>query len=688
MNQDDVSVDIPVLEYLPKTLMSYDQWGVRIYDVGENDNGPYLNEHIEVIGSPGEALKVAMDEMVDMGFLLTHDDPFTVIELIDAIDKESGVIKPWAMSAVGKMKTYMETYGENNLRVVAVGSHDENKSRGNITLRCHDVFVPITGARIGNTRDTKHLDIEIDIFIDRYLSPTWMDEYRRITSGEGYSEYDALKLILESLLDDAEWYRDPEYRELYEFLSKCWEHKDLQQAIMSSIESLRWTRERREGFYGLIKNQMPKKEKKDAATQSLLSADDVNRLLQVDSKGRPKETFFNMSMILQRHDEWTGRLSFDEFRNTMLLDNVVVTDTTEHRIAEWMGKTYGFGGNHARVITRAIHAASTTQTFDSLQTWISKLPVWDGNSRIHSWMVECCGAEDTPLTHWISYVTIMQMVARAKTPGCMARFVPVFEGPENRGKTRCIKLLGDPWSMTFDMSMDNKEAHMAMAGCWVAELAELDTLRKTTETRLKSFISQQDDTYLPKYSNNRVSHPRRTVFFGTTNESNYLPSEQGNTRWLPIGTEWFDLERIESEREQLFAEAIAMFEAIPDIKWWEEPEEIKDTITEARDDRRIINVYEDPLMRWLDGRSESGGPRDHVTWSEIADEFLGLDKKEWKDKSLQWQITQALKAHGWKPRRTYIESVDMSSIDGRRGKVQKRVWVRPDTGTIMDDVPF
>jgi hypothetical protein len=404
--------------------------------------------------------------------------------------------------------------------------------------------------------------------------------------------------------------------------------------------------------------------------------------LQLSDKGHAKETFYNLSMILQHDPEWKSRLRFDSFLNTSMIDGLPVDDIAEMRIAESVGKKYGFGGNNPKVLTRAIHAASSTDTYDSLQEWIYSLPEWDGTSRIRNWMVECCGAPETPLTGWISYVTIMQMIARAKTPGCMARLVPVWEGPENKGKTSAIMMLGDPWSMTFDMSMDSKEAHMAIQGCWVAELSELDTLRKTTETRLKSFISQIKDSYVPKYANYRVDHPRRTVFFGTTNEDNYLPGQTGNTRWLPVRTEWFDLDKLSACREQLFAEATSIFKETPDVEWWQQPSIIEADLAAERDDRRMPNVYEDELRDWLngesiprkrkydyDGRPISDPPQikyEYVTWPDIAEYYLQLDSREkWGNKMLQSQISAAIQALGWRRGKT--------KRDGKKTKC----WRRP-----------
>lgn len=418
----------------------------------------------------------------------------------------------------------------------------------------------------------------------------------------------------------------------------------------------------------------------------LISEENSDLALHLNDKGYAKETFYNMSMILQHDDDWAGKLRFDSFLNLSLLEGMPISEITEMRIAESLGKKYGFGGNQAKVLTRAIHAASSVNAYDSLQEWVNDLPPWDGNNRLRTWMVECCGAIEDAMTGWISYVTIMQMIARARNPGCMARLVPVWEGPENKGKTSAIMILGDPWSMTFDMSMDSKEAHMAIQGCWVAELSELDTLRRTTETRLKSFISQVKDSYVPKYANYRVDHPRRTVFFGTTNENSYLQGETGNTRWLPIRTEWFNLDKLRECRDQLFAEAVSTFQESPNIEWWEEPPIVRDAISLARDQRRILNVYEDDLKDWLDGKPISrkkkydydGRPidpptpkaYDEVTWPDIAEDYFQFENREkWGNKVLQAQVGSALQSLGWRRARVLKGEGDNAK--------QVKCWKRP-----------
>ena len=49
---------------------------------------------------------------------------------------------------------------------------------------------------------------------------------------------------------------------------------------------------------------------------------------------------------------------------------------------------------------------------------------------------------------------------------------------------------------------EGKEAYMLMKGAWVVELAEMDVLLRTEESRVKSFITMCNDA-------NRVKFPLR-----------------------------------------------------------------------------------------------------------------------------------------------------------------------------------
>jgi hypothetical protein len=668
-NDGQYEIEFPVFNQIPQALTAYDQW--VNWDFG-SDAIVQVGEHM----SARQAYENGLETGLGLGFILAGSDPFAVVELYDAMDAERGQPKPWAWAIMKELESYAEI-DASTLRVFMVGNA-ENVRKDNIAIYGSGILVPVTGNVAGTHVEIQNCQVEIDTFIEKHLAPTVMDSANALEKN-GLLDRDTLSYLLDLLFKDDIWH---EQHDLFPFIAKCLVYPDLKLRILGKVQM--WRKDRYESFMACLNAEIPKKEAEEKPRlerrerSEAGSEVDLEDILQVDTRGKAKETFYNMSMILQHHPEWKGRFGFDSFFTNIIFDGEPITDTKEERIAEWLGYNYGFGGNNPKWLTRGIHAASTVRTYDSLQDWIGSLPKWDGKNRLDTWMMDCCGSPQNDLTAWIGYVTIMQMIARARTPGCMARLVTIFEGPENKGKTSCIHALGNPWSMTFDMSMDSKEAHMAVHGCWVAELAELDTLRKTTETRLKSFVSQTKDTYIPKFANHKISHLRRTVFIGTTNEDNYLPGQTGNTRWLPIKTLWFDIERIQAEREQLFSEAIAIFEGTPDIQWWEEKESICHLLAAARDDRRIVNVYEDPMQAWLDGTDRYDGTHKRdITFQEIATEYLQADSPQaWKDPMMQRQIREALRAIKWRPSRVT-----------RNGR-QVRGWVRESDIPDDDEVPF
>ncbi|MCL5460249.1 virulence-associated E family protein, partial [Loigolactobacillus coryniformis] len=62
--------------------------------------------------------------------------------------------------------------------------------------------------------------------------------------------------------------------------------------------------------------------------------------------------------------------------------------------------------------------------------------------------------------------------------------------------------------------------------------------------------------------------PRRCLFIGTTNREEFLADETGNRRWAPIVVTGGDVNKIDADREQLWAEALVMWRE-GGIKWQE-----------------------------------------------------------------------------------------------------------------------
>jgi hypothetical protein len=401
--------------------------------------------------------------------------------------------------------------------------------------------------------------------------------------------------------------------------------------------------------------------------------------LLVSKQGVPTENVSNICLILAHHPAWHGAFWWDSVRMLPMLHGEPLTDAQIVAIGQWLGTAMRMPIRSLRLLERCILQVCLHSPRDLLREWLHSLPRWDGIERLNTWLSDVAGTPCDAYGMDISRLLPVSMVARALDPGCQYRYVIILEGAEDAGKSKLVRTLASPaWYVELTKGLDSKEAHMILQGAWVAEFAELDSLSRTEETKLKAFITHQEDIWVPKFSNLKTTSKRRTIFIGTTNEQSYLKGQTGNTRFLPIKTTDHPLrcDLLEANREQLFAEALVYYGAHPDT-WWHLSSDGMKEAKAQRELRRQFSVYEDTLGEWLDktrfamqvfeGNESVTFTTNETSWSEIAKYFLLLDTVEkWKDKALQMQIAQALGALGWE-----------NTVIWREGRSIRR-WVKKE----------
>ncbi|PIB39592.1 hypothetical protein AOA59_30015, partial [Pseudomonas sp. 2822-15] len=74
-------------------------------------------------------------------------------------------------------------------------------------------------------------------------------------------------------------------------------------------------------------------------------------------------------------------------------------------------------------------------------------------------------------------------------------------------------------------------------------------------------LSRTEDQYRAAYARKTEKHPRRCVFFGTSNRSDYLKDPTGGRRFLPVDCGLMQpvksvFNDLQSEVDQIWAEAV------------------------------------------------------------------------------------------------------------------------------------
>jgi putative DNA primase/helicase len=366
--------------------------------------------------------------------------------------------------------------------------------------------------------------------------------------------------------------------------------------------------------------------------------------LLMTREGDPKECASNYTLFFSEHAEWQGRLWWDVVHERAMWGMESIDTAMVSRIAAWLGMHERLAVHNLTLLRQQLTAVCQATPRDVIQEWLTGLPPWDGTPRLETWLLRAGNAADTPVNHFISRLIPLSLVHRAFHPGTMYRYVVIVEGDEDIGKSKLLRQLGAPWAKSLSAKLDSKEAYMQLKGVWLAEFAELEALGKADEARIKAFISDVVDHYVPKYENNPTDQKRRTVFVGTINEQEYLKGTTGNTRFFPIKVYApLDEQYLTAIREQLFAEAMVFLAQPTNDTWWHIPEAIQGELADLREERRVPNPYVDHLYTWLEQHTITT----EISWDRLATEYLELPKEKWKDLPLQHKMGEAMRLLGW-----------------------------------------
>ncbi len=275
-----------------------------------------------------------------------------------------------------------------------------------------------------------------------------------------------------------------------------------------------------------------------------------------------------------------------------------MSDDAVQMIRKVIRHKYGFDPNEKNVRDACTQLCLENQ-FDPVVDYLDGLQ-WDGAHRLDTWLQRYMQAPDTELNRTIGRLVLIAAVRRARHPGTKFDQILVLESGEGKGKSTAIEILAggrDYFSDSTILGKADREQQEAMCGVWLYEIADLSGMRKAEVEHVKAFASRTVDRARPAYGRYRVDRPRRTIFFATTNDDEYLKSENGNRRLWPVPVGRIDLQGLRRDRDQLWAEAAAL-EAkhapvdLPERLWKEAGEEQNQRLESDEWASRIHNYVE------------------------------------------------------------------------------------------------
>jgi len=385
--------------------------------------------------------------------------------------------------------------------------------------------------------------------------------------------------------------------------------------------------------------------------------------LTCNSKMQPYLNTNNVLKILTRMPIMKDLVWFDEFSCTLftrwsyeggrlkiLKEPIPWVDYHETLLQVFLQEEMGLDKLKKMPVKDAVEAIAHAHPRNAPKEWLSSLS-WDQSSRLSTFFQDYMGAEDSEYMQCVSRNFWISMVARIFRPGCKCDNMVVLEGPQGAKKSTALGAIAGPWFTETAIKPSHKDFYQVIQGSLIVEIAELSSFYKSDMSIIKQCLSTRSDKFRAPYERVPKVHPRTCIFAGTTNETEYHSDPTGARRYWPVRVGSIDIDRIEADRDQLFAEAVHLFKA--GHAWHEVPLEEAERM---QADRAEVDAWEDDLMEYLRQKPRYTDPTPYMqngftTTSELF-KVIGLELAR-AGKRERNRVGRILRTNGFETRKIF-----------------------------------
>lgn len=190
------------------------------------------------------------------------------------------------------------------------------------------------------------------------------------------------------------------------------------------------------------------------------------------------------------------------------------------------------------LIQAYVRAIASENAYNPVMDWIDSAP-WDGVDRLQALYETVTvdpGKESYRNLVMLKWLLSAVAIANNDDGRTMARGVLVFQGRQYMGKTQWLRSLvpaDSDWIHTgAALKAGDRDSEKKLTSFWLVEFGELgSTFNRSDADALKAFISQTDDVMRLAYAVAEDEFRRRTAFFASVNDAEFLRDPTGETRF-------------------------------------------------------------------------------------------------------------------------------------------------------------
>jgi hypothetical protein len=273
------------------------------------------------------------------------------------------------------------------------------------------------------------------------------------------------------------------------------------------------------------------------------------------------------------------------------------------------------------------------EQYDPVNTWLDKLPEWDGVDRIK----DLAARVPTSQPHWEKYLRywLVGMVAQWRESDKQLTgnaLTPLLIGRQGCGKTRFCKILLPPELRDYyndKLNFKNEfDLNIALTSFALINIDEFDKTTNSQQIVLKYLLSSSDVKFRPPYGKTIKQYRRYTSFIGTTNQMQPLVDPTGSRRFVCVGIpNGKNIDFTDNlDHRQLYAQALYLFNK--GERFWLEDDEIQTLIEENVPYQRTVDLVEminETFRKPKDGEGRWWGTTEIL--STFANRYAYFDAK-------------------------------------------------------------
>ena len=599
-----------------------------------------------------EAVVAAANKADGIGFAL-FNTPFVAVDLDHCLDGNEIDLwaKTWIEAANG---AYVEvTPSGEGLRIIGLSAGEKlhrkwkiKNARAGAAIEIYrncERYITITGAQLGECTELAQLDL-----LDEIAA-----KYDKKSNGNGF---DFNKAGMAINYDDVIKNGAPEGQRSELFQACVWHLAAKNMSIEKIIAELEQhphgiSEKYADRLHAEVERSFSKwqADRKPAPAADTAEPEEPKYWDTVYKDGRPKPTYINTKRAI---NALNITCRYDAFHNRFCVEGRIIKkgrvnlDHIVREVRDKIHKAFGFdpGVKHTN---DAVAALCLQNEFDPVLDYLNALQ-WDGTPRLDRWLCVYVGAADTPLNREFGRLALIAAVRRVRRPGTKFDPIIVLEGKMGTGKSTVFVVLAgaENFSDQTILGKHDREQQELLGGVWIFEIADLANMRKTEVEHLKAFASRTHDRAREAYGHFRTDQARRGIIGATTNHDRYL--KEADRRFWPIKTGTINIEALEHDRDQLWAEAALRESEGTSLVL---RRELWETAGTEQQEREESDPWDDVLSQAV-GEIEQGEER--VSSTDLLSIVLKIDISKQRDIDFK-RLGRCMRRLGWNgPKKTLI----------------------------------